>query len=102
MDVEEEHPALKWGVCRAENGRLGKFYQIRRISGGGSNLPVEGIVPHRAGTALGWWIVGNVLQLLVDPLQSHLRWVGLDWGWEGGSGPLTSSASDLQQKCLAK
>lgn len=64
------------------------------------NLPVEGVVPHRAGTALCWWVIGDVLQLLVDPLESHLRWVGLDWGWEGGSGALTSSVSALQQKCL--
>ena len=63
--------------------------------GRATNLPVEGVVPHRTGTALCWWVVGDVLQLLVDPLQSHLRWVGLDWGWEGGSGALTSSASAL-------
>ena len=52
-----------------------------------TNLPVEGIVPHRAGTALCWWIVGNILQLLVDPLQSHLKWwVGLDRGGKGEVG----------------
>ena len=63
-----------------------------------TNLPVEGIVPHRAGTALCWWIVGNILQLLVDPLQSHLKWwVGLDRGWEGGGGAITFSISALQK-----
>ena len=60
-----------------------------------TNLPVEGVVPHRTGTALCWWVIGDVLQLLVDPLQSHLRWVGLDWGWEGGCGAVTSSVSAL-------
>ena len=62
---------------------------------------MEGVVPHRTCTALCWWVVGDVLQLLVDPLKSHLlRWVGFDWGWEGGSGPLTSSESALQEKKL--
>ena len=101
VDVEEEHPALKWGVCGAQNGCLRWFfYQEEDYWRVEINLPVEGVVPYRAGTALCWWVIGDVLQLLVDPLESHLRWVGLDWGWEGGSGALTSSVSALQQKCL--
>lgn len=33
VDVEEEHPALKWGVCGAQNGCLRWFFIKKRITG---------------------------------------------------------------------
>ena len=36
-----------------------------------SHLPMEGVIPHRTSTTLCRRVIGDVLQLLVDPLQSH-------------------------------
>ena len=36
-----------------------------------SCLPVEKVLPNRAGTALSWRVPAQVIQLLVDSLQRH-------------------------------
>ena len=83
VDVEEKHPTLKRGICRAKNGGLRKDFKLGGLKKNvrTTNLPMKGIIPHRPGAALSWWVVSDVLQLLVNPLQSHP--LG-GWGAIGG------------------
>ena len=36
-----------------------------------NHLPVERIVSNRPSRALGWGVIADVLQLLVNPFESH-------------------------------
>ena len=51
MDVQEEHTTLVWRLRWTEN----------------SSLPMARVIPHWTRRALGWRVVGDVLELLVDP-----------------------------------
>ena len=51
VDGQEEDPALVWRLRRAHDG----------------GLPVEQVVAHGTGAALGWRIAAKILKLLLIP-----------------------------------
>jgi len=57
VDVQELHAAAVRGLIRAQDGRL----------------PVEEVVAHGAGRAVGRGIIAEVLELAVDPLEGHFE-----------------------------
>jgi hypothetical protein len=56
--LQEENATLIRRVRRTHNGRL----------------PFEQIIPCRTSAAIGWWVIPEVGQFLVDSLERHVAW----------------------------
>ena len=73
VDVEEKHTTLVWRLRWTENSSLECENLVKRfdVKFAKSHLPVERVIPHWTRGALGRGVVVDVLELLVDPLESH-------------------------------
>ena len=71
MDREEENSSLVWTVSWSHDCRLQLEMNNMKALVWLSCLPVEKVLPNRAGTALSWRVPAQVIQLLVDSLQRH-------------------------------
>ena len=74
MDVQEEHTTLVWRLRWTENSSLECTHFVIKViyfKSALSYLPMERVIPHWTRRALGRGVVVDVLELLVDPLESH-------------------------------
>ena len=86
VNVEEKHSSFIWRLWRSKNSGLDqKKLQLlisRKLFQIVCYLPVKRIISNRSCWALGWWVIADVLQLFVDPLERHDEAVtGLELFW---------------------